>query len=111
MKNQKKDISIKDILKGKFLVEQGAPKAWRFLLFLLFLAFLSIYSSHLVDKKVVKIRQTKDSVREYNSESTYVHQKLMKQKMLLEVEKSIVGSGLTKPDKRLMKIIKPTWDE
>lgn len=111
MKKQKKEISIKDILKGKFLVEEGAPKAWRFLLFLLFLAFLSIYSSHLVDKKVVKIRQNKDSVREYNSESTYIHQKLMRQKMLLEVEKSVAGSGLIQPNQRLLKITKTEGDD
>lgn len=106
MKKTRKGISIKDILKGKFLVEENAPKAWGFLLFLLFLAFISVYSSHLVDKKVVKIRQTKDSVREYNSESTYVHQKLMRLKMLAEVQKSVAGSGLILPDKRLLKITK-----
>ena len=111
MKSQKNQISIKDILKGKFLVEENAPKAWRFLLFLLFLAFVSIYSSHLVDKKVVKIRQNRDSVREYGSESTYVHQNLMRLKMLKEVQANVEASGLKLPNSRLLKIIKRENDE
>ncbi len=105
-KEARKEISIKDILKGKFLVENNAPKAWGFLLFLLFLAFISIFSSHLVDKKVVQIRRIKDSVREYNSEFTYIHQKLMSRKMLFEVEKSVGHTGLVRTNKRLLKLIK-----
>ncbi|MFA9289710.1 MAG: FtsL-like putative cell division protein [Solirubrobacteraceae bacterium] len=101
-----KEISITDILKGKFLIENNAPRAWGFLLFIMFLAFISIYSSHLVDKKVVEIRKIKDSLRELNSESAFIHQKLMQKKMLIDVEKKVEIYGLKKPDKNLYKLTK-----
>jgi len=44
--------TIYDLLRGKFLVDEDAPKNWRMLIFLASLALIMIGSSHSIDKKV-----------------------------------------------------------
>ena len=69
----KKKISISDVLKGKFLVEEGASKNWYFVLFLAGLAIMMIYNIHLIEKKVVKGVQLDKEITELKSEYTDLH--------------------------------------
>lgn len=80
-KKNKSSISIKDILKGKFLVEEGSFGNWRFVFFLAILAFISISSSHWADKKVVKIRKLQREVSDLKSEYSDLHKSVMQSKM------------------------------
>lgn len=96
-KNTKSNISFKDILRGKFLVDDGSAKHWKFGIFLIFLAFLSISSSHWVEKKVVEINRLSEEVANLKSQYTDVHRELMKMQLEPEIKKQteLVGIKLT----------------
>ena len=96
-KNKKSNIDIFDILKGKFLVEDGSMHNWHFLFFLVFLAFLSITSSHWVDKKVVKINKLNERVSSLKAQYTDAHRLLMKMQLEPEIKKQseLIGVKLT----------------
>ena len=53
-----------NILKGKFLVSDDAFRNWRFIIFLSALALIMIASSHRADKKVHRIAQLNNEVKE-----------------------------------------------
>ncbi|CAI9428866.1 Uncharacterised protein [Candidatus Ornithobacterium hominis] len=93
-KKKKSNISIRDILKGKFLVDDNSFKHWKFVLFLTFLAFWSILSSHWADKKVVEIKNLKEHVSNLKSESAYLHQILMQSKMESKVAEKVAKDNV-----------------
>ncbi|TDM00543.1 MAG: S-adenosyl-methyltransferase [Flavobacteriaceae bacterium] len=99
-------LKIRDILKGKFLVEDVSFSNWKFLFFLIFLALLMITSSHLADRKVLEISKLKEQVSELNSTYTFVHQSLMYQKRESAVAKRIAPLGLITDAARPFKISK-----
>ena len=47
--------SMLEILRGSFLVQQGALRNWRLIFFFFFLAGVMITSSHNIDQKVMQI--------------------------------------------------------
>ncbi len=57
-----------DILKGKFLVSNDAPKNWLFIIFVSFLAAVMIGSSHSADKKVHQIAALNEEVKELRNQ-------------------------------------------
>ena len=57
-----------DMLKGKFLVNDDAPKNWLFIIFASFLATVMISSSHSADKKVHHIAALNEEVKELRNE-------------------------------------------
>lgn len=67
-----------DILKGKFLVSDEAPKNWLFILFASFLATVMIGSSHSADRKVHQIAALNEQVRELRSEFVDVRSDVQK---------------------------------
>ena len=83
-----------NILKGKFLVSDGAFKNWRFIIFLSVLALVMIASSHSADKKVHRIAQLNDDVKELKSEYLDVRMILMRSKMESEIIASMSKRGL-----------------
>lgn len=95
-KNNKSKISIKDILKGKFLVEEGSFGNWRFVFFLAVLAFISISSSHWADKKVVKIRKLQREVADLKSEYSDIHKSLMQNQMESYVAEKVYKDSIVK---------------
>lgn len=103
---KKANISIKDILKGKFLVEEGSLKNWRFVLFLAFLALFSIMSSHWVDKKVVTIRSLQKNVSELKSEYADIHKDLMQSQIESQIGKAVFKDSIKKSTVQPFKIIK-----
>ncbi len=85
---------VYDVLKGKFLVDEDAPKNWRLLIFLAVLALIMIASSHSIDKKVQKIAQLNKERRELRSQFVATRSDLMKLKMESSITKKLEEKGL-----------------
>ncbi|RLD35806.1 MAG: S-adenosyl-methyltransferase [Bacteroidetes bacterium] len=83
-----------NILKGKFLVSDGAFKNWRFIIFLSVLALIMIASSHSADKKVHRIARLNDDVKELKSEYLDVRMILMQSKMESKIISAMAEQGL-----------------
>ena len=83
-----------NILKGKFLVSDGAFKNWRFIIFLSVLALIMIASSHSADKKVHRIARLNDDVKELKSEYLDVRMILMRSKMESKIISAMAEQGL-----------------
>lgn len=93
-KNNKSNISWMDILKGKFLVDDGSLRNWTFGLYLIFLAFLAISSSHWVEGKVVEINNLSEEVANIKSQYTDTHRELMKMQLEPEIRKQSEMLGI-----------------
>ncbi|MRI63262.1 hypothetical protein EDM00_04535 [Ornithobacterium rhinotracheale] len=89
-----KKITIQDILKGKFLVEEGSFQHWKFMAFLAGLALISIISSHYADKKVVKIKALQTNVSNLKSEYAFVHKQLMQHQMRSHVAEIVIKDSI-----------------
>tara|TARA_R110002073_G_scaffold40547_5_gene115206 strand:- start:346994 stop:347320 length:327 start_codon:yes stop_codon:yes gene_type:complete len=85
---------VYDVLKGKFLVDEDAPKNWRLLIFLTVLALVMIASAHSIDKKVQKIAQLNKQKRELRSQFLATRSELMKLKMESSITKRMEEKGL-----------------
>jgi len=85
---------VYDVLKGKFLVDEDAPKNWRLLIFLTVLALIMIASAHSIDKKVQKIAQLNKQKRELRSQFLATRSELMKLKMESSITKRMEEKGL-----------------
>jgi len=79
-----------DIIKGEFLIQDGAIKNWSFIVYCAVLALIMIYSSHSADKKVLKIAEQKVQLKSLNSE--FVETK--KQVMMLKLESNVKNKML-----------------
>jgi len=86
--------SFYNILKGKFLISDDAFKNWRFIFFLSALALVMIASSHRADKKVHRIAQLNNEVKEIKSEYVDVRMILMQEKMESKIISSMALRGL-----------------
>jgi len=96
--------SFYDIIRGKFLVSEGALKSWRFILFLSGLALIMIASSHNADKKVYRISKLNMEVKELKSEYVDMRIQLMHSKMESSVIAEMEQHGLrpsTTPPQRI----------
>lgn len=83
MKKLKKEVSIKDILKGNFLVnDKDAILNWNFICFITILAFISITSSHILDMKINYINKLYEDIRALKSEYANVHTQLNKLQLI-----------------------------
>lgn len=93
-----------NIIRGKFLVSEGAIKNWPFILFLSILALIMIGSSHSADKKVYRISKLNVEVKELKSEYVDMRIKLMNSKMESRLISTMAEEGLmpsTTPPKRI----------
>ena len=109
-KNKKSNISVRDILKGKFLVDDGSMQNWRFVMFLVLLAFISISSSHWVDKKVVKINKLDEEAKSLKAQYTDTHRLLMKMQLEPEIMKQSESLGIQLTDEQPYVLIKKVYD-
>ena len=96
---------ILNLLKGTFLVQEGASKNWRFILFVFFLAGLMITASHQVDQKVVQIGQANKELQAVRSEFVSVREKVMHKRMETQLTYALKNQGVFPPDKAPIKII------
>ena len=97
--------TIYDVLKGKFLVDEAAPKNWTMLIFLAFLALIMIASSHSVDKKVQKIADLNKEMRELRNAFVATRSDLMKIKMESAIVEKMKEKGLYVAENPPQKII------
>ncbi|MAP54704.1 MULTISPECIES: FtsL-like putative cell division protein [Altibacter] len=86
--------SFYNIMKGKFLISDDAFKNWRFIIFLSVLALIMIASSHSADKKVHRIAQLNNEVKELKSEYVDVRMRLMQTKMESKIIAAMARRGL-----------------
>lgn len=78
---------ILDVLKGKFLVSDDAPKNWSFIIFASVLAAVMIASSHSADRKVHQIASLNEQVRELRSEFVEMRSDVQR----LKLESTVTG--------------------
>ena len=94
-----------NLLKGTFLVQEGASKNWRFILFVFFLAGLMITASHKVDQKVMQIAKANKELQSVRSEFVAVREQVMHKRMETQLAESLKTQGVFPPDKAAVKII------
>ncbi len=106
-----------NLLKAKYLVDQGSMKNWRFIVFLVMVAMLMIANSHDYEKKLYRIGELEDEVKVLRSEFVDKRSELMELKMESTVslkmeEREIYPSSV--PPKKI-KVIeeeeKSFWDK
>lgn len=72
---------VYDLLKARFLIEDDAIKSWRFIVFLIILAIIMIANTQSFERKVFKIAELTNEVKELRSEFVDRRSELMKLKM------------------------------
>ena len=97
--------TIYGILKGKFLLDEGAYKKWSIIIFFSVLALIMIASSHSADGKVYQIAQLNEEVKALRS--TYVDNKaeLMELKMESFLRNKMRDINLFPSEKPPVKIV------
>ncbi|MBV7441534.1 S-adenosyl-methyltransferase [Weeksellaceae bacterium TAE3-ERU29] len=104
-KKKQSNISIKDILKGRFLVDDSSLRHWKFVVFLAVLAFISILSSHWADKKVVEVKRLQNQVSNLKSEYAFIHKKLMQNQMRSHVAEVVAKDSIMNASVQPYKIV------
>lgn len=98
---------MKQIMRGDFLVRNGALDNWRFILFCTLLAIMMIASSHSADKKVLEIAEINLQVKELRSQFVDSRKQLMQLKMESSVARKMkargIGTSSTPPSKIIVK--------
>lgn len=78
---------LRNILKGKFLVSEGAFTNWAFIVFCALLAIIMIASSHSAERKVHQVAELNQQLKELRSEFVDTRKTVMQQKMESNVAK------------------------
>ena len=87
------------------MISDDAFKNWRFIFFLSALALIMIASSHRADKKVHRIAQLNNEVKEIKSEYVDVRMILMRTKMETKIISAMEKKGLAPSETPPQKII------
>lgn len=95
---------LANILKGKFLVSEGAFTNWVFIVFCAILAIIMIASSHSAERKVYKVAELNQQLRELRSEFVDTRKTVMQQKMESNVAKKMRLRSIGLSDKPPIKI-------
>ncbi|MDC0637730.1 MAG: FtsL-like putative cell division protein [Flavobacteriaceae bacterium] len=83
-----------NIIKGTFLVNDDALKNWQFIIFLSILTLAMIASGHQADKKVHRIAQLSNEVKDLKSQYVDVRMQLMTAKMETKIIAAMAKKGL-----------------
>jgi Bacteriodetes cell division protein (FtsL-like) len=106
---------IYNILKAKFLVNEDALKNWKFIVFLLLLAIIMIANTHNYERKIFKIAELTNEVKELRSEFVDRRSELMKIKMESTVADQMVTKQIfpssVPPKKIKVAREKTTWEK
>ena len=70
-----------NLLKAKYLVDQGSMRNWRFIVFLILVCILIIANSHNYEQKIFRISALETEVKELRSEFVDKRSELMELKM------------------------------
>ena len=96
--------NVTNILKGKFLISDGAFNHWVFIVFCALLAIIMIASSHSAERKVYKVAELNQQLRELRSEFVDTRKTLMQQKMESNVARKMKERSIGLSDKPPYKI-------
>jgi hypothetical protein len=100
-------LGFRQIIRGDFLVKNGAIGNWRFILFCTLLAIIMIASSHSADRKVLQIAELNLEVKELRSEFIDSGKRLMQLKMESTIARKMklrdIRSSSTPPTKIIVK--------
>lgn len=97
--------NIGNILKGKFLVSEGAFANWSFIVFCALLAIIMIASSHSAERKVYQVAELSQELKELRSEFVDTRKTVMQQKMESNVAKKMKKRSIGLSDKPPYKIL------
>ena len=78
--------NLKKILLGNFLIDEGSIKNWGYIFFLFTICLIMIYSSHLVDSKIIKISELKNEISLL--QSNFINKR--KEVMILKMESNVL---------------------
>ena len=96
--------NVVNILKGKFLVSDGAFSNWAFIVFCAMLAIIMIASSHSAERKVYRVAELHQELKKLRSEHVDISKRLMQQKMESNVAKKMKERSIGLSDKPPYKI-------
>ncbi len=96
---------IYDILKGKVLLEEGAEKNWRMLVFLSFLALVMISVSHTAERRVYQLAYKKEELKKHRAEFASLRSQLMRLKMESYVTDQVTKMEIKPPAEPPVKLI------
>ena len=85
--------SLLEILRGSFLVQQGALRNWRLIIFFFLLAGIMISSSHNIDQKVMEISALNTEIQELKSQFAETRTKAMYMRLETEVKTKLSERG------------------
>ncbi|MFT6748863.1 MAG: hypothetical protein ACI9XR_002708 [Flavobacterium sp.] len=85
---------IYNILKARFLVNEGSTKNWRFIFFLVILGIVMIANTHRFEQKVFRIADLTNEVKELRSEFVDRRSDLMKLKMESTISEKMESRGI-----------------
>ena len=88
-------MKIYDILKGGFLVDDGAFKNWRIIVYVVFLLLFMISSSHNADRKVMEIARMNKQMKMMKSLYIDSGTSLTRMKMESSVREKVKEEGLS----------------
>lgn len=97
-------MKIYNFLKGGFLVDDGAFKNWRIIVFVVFLLLFMISSSHNADRKVMEISRMSAQVKMLKSLYIDSGTSLTRMKMESTVREKLKERGLGSPKNPPIKI-------
>lgn len=89
-----KEVKISEIIKGSFLADSRWNRHRLFVLWLALLALLSIFSGHMVERKVLILSALQSEMKDLNSEFTETRSRLMKLSMRSKVKQRAEAIGL-----------------
>ena len=100
--------TVYGFFKGSFLVNEGALRNWRFILFVVALMLVMITSSHQSDKKVLEIARLKKEVKEKREEFVDTRSEVMKKKMESSIRREVAHLDLfpSETPPQVIKVIK-----
>lgn len=96
---------LKQIVLGNFLIDEGSIRKWRYVIFLFSMCLIMIYSSHLVDSKIITISELKNETSILKSNFIEGRKKVMKLKMESNVTDVMFERGIkssTIPPKKIV---------
>ena len=82
-----------EILRGSFLVQEGATRNWRFIVFVFFLAGLMIAASHSVDGKVMQIATLNNEIQDLKSRFAETRTRAMHVRLETEIKRNLAQRG------------------
>ena len=94
-----------NLVKGKFLISDDSLKNWKFIIFLSVLALIMVASSHSADKKVHRIAQLNNEVKELKSQYVDVRMQLMQSRLESRIISAMANRGLAPSETPPQKIL------